>query len=91
MTTRHFHPFQPFAQIPPPPHAIDILQYVRDAHIDIIKRFTASGFIMAKETHSILLIQRPIENYKRKVRASVESADEKRLPATGKTIHRGKR
>ena len=40
------------------------------------------------ETRSIVLIQWSIRSYKRKVRAPVETVDEKRLP-TGKTIASG--
>ena len=49
--------------IPPSPHTIDILPYARDARIDT-KRNTVRRFMVAKygtqETHSIVLIQRPI-------------------------------
>ena len=61
--------FQPFAHalnrggITPPPHPIDILPYARDVNINT-KRSTVPRFMIAnygmQETHSILLIQRPI-------------------------------
>ena len=76
--------------IPPLLHTIDILPYDCDARIDT-KRNTVCRFMIVKygmqETHWIVLIQQPIQRYKQTVRASVESADEKRLP-TGKTIAR---
>ena len=71
---------------------IDTLPYACDARIDT-KRNSVRRFMVAKygmqETHSIVLIQRPIWSYKQTVRASVESADEKKRLPTGKTIARG--
>ena len=51
------------AGIPVPPHTTDILPYARDANIDT-KRNTVRRLMVAtygtQETHSFVLIQRPI-------------------------------
>ena len=54
-----------FDDIPPPPLTTDILPYARDININtkrnIVRRFMIAKYTYGmQETHSILLIQRPI-------------------------------